>query len=167
MGGFKGGTVFGETDAFDNAVAGSPVNIHEILATILHQLGLDHERLTLQHSGRSNRLTDLYCNVLPSLPDKCPPRPLGRLFPPDRARSARSFSISATALKYGSDDGAGAGGLHHQRRNESSASTARTEIKNSKIQPAKVFPPSRKSKGAEGTSNNKPISLINTSTAAA
>jgi hypothetical protein len=167
MRGFKGGTVFGETDAFDTAVAGSPVNIHEILATILHQLGLEHERLTLQHSGRYMRLTAVYGNVLPSLPDKCPPRPSGLLFPPDRAKSARSFSISATALKYGSDDGAGAGGLRHQRRNESSASTARTDTKKSKIHPAKAFPPSRKPKKAEGTSNKKPISLINTSMAAA
>jgi hypothetical protein len=66
-GGFKGGIAFGETDAFGNAVASSPVNIHDIHATLLHQLGLDHERLTFRYSGRDIRLTDVHGRVLREL----------------------------------------------------------------------------------------------------
>lgn len=63
-GGFRGGTAFGETDEFGNSVAGRPTNIHDIHATLLHQLGLDHEKLTYRHGGRDQRLTDVHGRVL-------------------------------------------------------------------------------------------------------
>ncbi len=66
-GGFKGGTAFGETDEFGNAAVVNPVNIHDIHATILHQMGLNHERLTYRHGGRDWRLTDVHGRVLKEL----------------------------------------------------------------------------------------------------
>ena len=66
-GGFKAGTAFGETDEFGNAVVSQPVNIHDIHATILHQMGLDHERLTYRHGGRDWRLTDVHGQVIKEL----------------------------------------------------------------------------------------------------
>jgi hypothetical protein len=63
-GGFKGGIAFGETDEFGNSVASDPVNIHDIHATILHQMGLDHEKLTFRHGGRDWRLTDVHGQVV-------------------------------------------------------------------------------------------------------
>lgn len=66
-GGFKAGTAFGETDDFGNAVVSHPVNIHDIHATILHQMGLDHERLTYRHGGRDWRLTDVHGQVIKAL----------------------------------------------------------------------------------------------------
>jgi hypothetical protein len=66
-GGFKAGTTFGETDEFGNAVASDPVNIHDIHATILHQMGLDHEKLTYRHGGRDWRLTDVHGHVIKEL----------------------------------------------------------------------------------------------------
>ncbi len=66
-GGFKGGIAFGETDEFGNRVVSSPTDIHDIHATILHQLGLAHERLTYRYSGRDFRLTDVHGRVLKEL----------------------------------------------------------------------------------------------------
>jgi hypothetical protein len=66
-GGFRGGMTLGETDEFGNAVAADPVNIHDIHATLLHQLGVDHERLTFRHGGRDQRLTDVHGRVLDRL----------------------------------------------------------------------------------------------------
>lgn len=66
-GGFKPGTTFGTTDDFGNAVASDPVSIHDIHATLLHQLGIDHERLTFRHGGRDVRLTDVHGNVIRAL----------------------------------------------------------------------------------------------------
>jgi hypothetical protein len=66
-GGFKGGMAYGETDEFGNGVAVNPVNIHDIHATILHQMGLDHERLTYRYSGRNFRLTDVHGQVIKEL----------------------------------------------------------------------------------------------------
>jgi hypothetical protein len=63
-GGFKGGTAFGETDEFGNAAVSNPLNIHDIHATILHQMGLDHEKLTYRHGGRDWRLTDVHGHVI-------------------------------------------------------------------------------------------------------
>jgi hypothetical protein len=63
-GGFKGGTAFGETDEFGNAAVSNPLNIHDIHATILHQMGLDHEKLTYRHGGRDWRLTDVHGHVV-------------------------------------------------------------------------------------------------------
>jgi Protein of unknown function (DUF1501) len=63
-GGFKGGITYGETDEFGNSVSIDPVDIHDIHATILHQLGIDHKRLTYRYGGQDHRLTDVHGNVL-------------------------------------------------------------------------------------------------------
>ncbi|MBX9652110.1 DUF1501 domain-containing protein [bacterium] len=63
-GGVKGGTVFGKTDDFGMSAIENPVHIHDLHATILHLLGLDHHRLTYEHSGREFRLTDEFGNVM-------------------------------------------------------------------------------------------------------
>lgn len=62
--GIKGGTVYGETDDFSYNVLENPVHIHDLNATILHQLGVNHERLTYRHQGRDFRLTDVHGNVV-------------------------------------------------------------------------------------------------------
>jgi len=66
-GGFKGGFAYGETDDFGNSVVADPVDIHDIHATLLHQLGLHHERLTFRHGGRDQRLTDVHGRVISEL----------------------------------------------------------------------------------------------------
>lgn len=63
-GGFKGGMTFGKTDEFGNAVVEHPLTIHDIHATILHQLGINHEDLTFRHGGRDHRLTDVHGHVI-------------------------------------------------------------------------------------------------------
>ena len=63
-GGIKGGTVRGSTDEFGFHVASDPAHVHDLHATILHQMGLNHEELTYFHSGRDHRLTDVYGKVL-------------------------------------------------------------------------------------------------------
>ncbi len=63
-GGFKGGTAYGETDEFGANAVVNPVSVHDIHATILHQLGLDHTRLTFRHGGRDQRLTDVHGHVI-------------------------------------------------------------------------------------------------------
>jgi len=63
-GGFRGGLAFGATDEFGNSVVEHPLTIHDIHATILHQLGLDHERLTFRDGGRDHRLTDVHGRVV-------------------------------------------------------------------------------------------------------
>jgi len=62
--GVKAGTVYGETDEYGMRVAHDPVHVHDFHATILHLMGLDHERLTYRHSGRDYRLTDVAGNVV-------------------------------------------------------------------------------------------------------
>jgi hypothetical protein len=66
-GGFKGGCTFGETDDFGNAVAAHPLSVHDLHATILHQLGFDHEKLTFRFGGRDHRLTDVHGRVVKEL----------------------------------------------------------------------------------------------------
>lgn len=66
-GGFRGGMAYGETDEFGNSVIHNQVDIHDIHATLLHQLGVDHERLTFRHGGRDERLTDVHGRVLTDL----------------------------------------------------------------------------------------------------
>ena len=56
-GGFKGGVTYGQTDEFGFGAVENPVHVHDIHATILHQLGLDHERLTVRSQGLDFRLT--------------------------------------------------------------------------------------------------------------
>jgi hypothetical protein len=66
-GGFKGGFAFGATDEFGNSVAERPLTVHDIHATILNQLGIDHERLTFRFGGRDHRLTDVHGKVMREL----------------------------------------------------------------------------------------------------
>ena len=63
-GGIKGGMTYGATDELGFNVAENPVHVHDLQATILHALGLDHERLTYRHSGRDYRLTDVHGKVI-------------------------------------------------------------------------------------------------------
>ncbi len=63
-GGIKPGIVYGETDDFSYNVVENPVHIHDLNATILHCLGIDHERLTYRFQGRDFRLTDVHGNVV-------------------------------------------------------------------------------------------------------
>lgn len=63
-GGVKGGFMHGETDAFGFRPVSGKVHLHDLHATILHLLGLDHEALTWRHQGRDFRLTDVYGEVV-------------------------------------------------------------------------------------------------------
>jgi hypothetical protein len=58
-GGVKGGTVYGATDEFGFEAVEKRMHVHDLHATILHLMGLDHERLTFRYSGRDFRLTDV------------------------------------------------------------------------------------------------------------
>jgi len=66
-GGFKGGITYGETDEFGNSVIENATSIHDIHATVLHQMGVNHERLTFRYGGRDHRLTDVHGRVLSEL----------------------------------------------------------------------------------------------------
>jgi hypothetical protein len=63
-GGLKGGIVHGSSDEHGIAVAEDRVHVHDFHATILHQLGLNHEQLTFRHAGRDYRLTDVHGRVV-------------------------------------------------------------------------------------------------------
>ena len=63
-GGFKPGLAFGQTDEFGHRAIAGRVHMHDLHATILHQLGLDHERLTYRYAGRDFRLTDVAGQVV-------------------------------------------------------------------------------------------------------
>lgn len=63
-GGIKGGTVIGETDDFGYNIVKDPVHIHDMNATILATMGIDHKRLTFRYQGRDYRLTDVEGNVV-------------------------------------------------------------------------------------------------------
>lgn len=63
-GGVKGGMTFGSTDEFGYRAVESPVHVHDLHATLLHLLGMDHTRLTYRHAGRDFRLTDVKGNVV-------------------------------------------------------------------------------------------------------
>ena len=58
-GGIKGGMTYGATDDFGFKAVDKPVHIHDLQATILHLMGLDHTKLTYRYSGRDFRLTDV------------------------------------------------------------------------------------------------------------
>lgn len=66
-GGVKGGTVYGATDEFGFRAVHKPTHVHDLHATILHLMGLDHERLTYRYASRDFRLTDVHGNVLHEL----------------------------------------------------------------------------------------------------
>ncbi len=63
-GGIKGGTTYGATDEFGYHTVENTSTIYDMWATVLHQLGLDHEKLTYRYGGRDFRLTDVHGNVL-------------------------------------------------------------------------------------------------------
>jgi hypothetical protein len=65
--GVKKGMVYGETDEFSYNVAENPVHVHDFQATLLHLLGIDHEKLTFKHQGRRFRLTDVHGHVVNEL----------------------------------------------------------------------------------------------------
>ncbi len=66
-GGAKGGFTYGSTDEFGYAPAENPVHMHDLHASMLYALGLDHERLTYRHAGRDFRLTDIHGNIVHDL----------------------------------------------------------------------------------------------------
>ena len=66
-GGIKGGLVYGATDEFGWHSVENKVHVHDLHATILHLMGIDHERLTYRYSGRDFRLTDVYGTVVKDL----------------------------------------------------------------------------------------------------
>ena len=66
-GGFKPGSTFGSTDDFSYNITENPVSVHDLHATLLHQLGVDHERLTFKFQGRHYRLTDVHGRVVKPL----------------------------------------------------------------------------------------------------
>lgn len=63
-GGFRSGITYGKTDEFGYEVVDEKVHVHDLHATILHQLGIDHEQLTYRFQGRDFRLTDVFGNVV-------------------------------------------------------------------------------------------------------
>lgn len=63
-GGIKGGMAYGQTDDYGYNIVQNPVHIHDLNATILHCMGMDHERLTFRYQGRDFRLTDIHGNVI-------------------------------------------------------------------------------------------------------
>ena len=66
-GGVKAGTQHGATDDFSYNVAHDPVHVHDLNATLLHLLGIDHERLTYRSEGRDYRLTDVHGKVVKAI----------------------------------------------------------------------------------------------------
>lgn len=63
-GGVRGGLAYGATDELGMVATENPVHVHDLHATILHLMGLDHERLTYRYAGRDFRLTDVYGKVV-------------------------------------------------------------------------------------------------------
>jgi hypothetical protein len=63
-GGVKKGFSLGETDDYSYNIVSDPVHIHDLQATILHLLGIDHKRLTYKFQGRDFRLTDVHGEVV-------------------------------------------------------------------------------------------------------
>lgn len=63
-GGIKPGITFGKTDELGFNVAENPVHVHDLNATVLHLLGMDHERLTFRYQGRDYRLTDIHGEIV-------------------------------------------------------------------------------------------------------
>ena len=66
-GGFKPGLVYGQTDEFSYNIVENPVHVHDLHATMLHTLGIDHTKLTYKFQGRRHRLTDVAGNVVNDL----------------------------------------------------------------------------------------------------
>ena len=66
-GGVKPGITYGETDEFSYNIVKDPVHVHDFQATVMHLLGIDHEKLTFKHQGRRYRLTDVHGKVVEGL----------------------------------------------------------------------------------------------------
>jgi uncharacterized protein (DUF1501 family) len=66
-GGIKGGISYGASDEWSYRVAEKPTPCYDVHATILHLLGIDHEKLIFRHNGIDRRLTDVYGKVIPQL----------------------------------------------------------------------------------------------------
>ena len=66
-GGVKPGITYGQTDEFGYNIVDKPVHVHDLNATVLHLLGIDHERLTYKYQGREFRLTDVHGEVVKGL----------------------------------------------------------------------------------------------------
>ncbi len=66
-GGFKGGLCYGATDEFGFRAVENRVSVHDLHATLLHVMGIDHEKLTYRYAGRDFRLTDVFGTVLHDL----------------------------------------------------------------------------------------------------
>jgi hypothetical protein len=66
-GGIRPGATYGETDEFSYNVVRDPVHVHDLHATLLHCLGIDHRRLTYKFQGRHFRLTDVRGEVVKGL----------------------------------------------------------------------------------------------------
>ena len=63
-GGFRGGLAYGATDEFGFKAIENRVSIHDLHATMLHALGMDHTQLTYRYAGRDFRLTDVFGEVV-------------------------------------------------------------------------------------------------------
>ena len=66
-GGIKGGIVHGATDEFGWHAVEDKVHVHDLHATMLHLMGIDHEKLTYRYAGRDYRLTDVSGNVVKAI----------------------------------------------------------------------------------------------------
>jgi len=66
-GGIRPGTSYGQTDDYCYNIAENPVHVHDLHATLLHCLGIDHERLTFKFQGRYYRLTDVHGKIIQPL----------------------------------------------------------------------------------------------------
>lgn len=66
-GGFRGGLAYGTTDEFGFKAIENRVSIHDLHATMLHALGMDHTQLTYRYAGRDFRLTDVHGEVVSGL----------------------------------------------------------------------------------------------------
>ena len=63
-GGIKPGFTFGETDDFGYNIIKDPMHVHDLQATVMHLMGIDHTKFTYKHQGRRFRLTDVSGNVM-------------------------------------------------------------------------------------------------------
>jgi hypothetical protein len=63
-GGVKPGITYGQTDDFCYNIVENPVHIHDVNATVLHSLGINHERLVYKFQGRDFRLTDIHGEIV-------------------------------------------------------------------------------------------------------
>ena len=66
-GGVKPGLTYGETDEYSYNIVRDPVHVHDLQATMLHCLGIDHKKLVYKFQGRYYRLTDVHGNVVKEL----------------------------------------------------------------------------------------------------